>query len=104
MTMIDNFFNRKSYSERELQTLFAQYLPVEPLPPVFAAQLKERVLAEVSLVIKPARTSISGPVIFFQQAISPKRPPLVRRAIKLFLICAFLTLLTLLFFSQWVSR
>lgn len=102
--MIDNFFNRKPYSERELQTLFAQYLPVEPLPPAFAAQLKERVLAEVALVIKPARSSISGPVSFFQQAIAPKRSTLTHLTIKLFLICAFLSLLTMLFFSQWVSK
>jgi hypothetical protein len=101
--MIDNFSNRESHSEREMQTLFAQYLPVEPLPPAFAAQLKERVLAEVALVIKPAHPSISGPVIFFQQAISPKRTPLAHRAIKLVLIFAFLTLLIMLFFSQWGS-
>ncbi len=102
--MIDNFFHRKPYSERELQTLFAQYLPVEPLPPAFAAQLKERVLAEVALVIKPARTSIRGPVIFLRHAMVPKRTTLTRHAIKLFLISTFLTLLTMLFFSQWVSR
>jgi hypothetical protein len=44
------------YSELEMQALFTKFLPIVPLPADFAIQLKERVLAEVAIVIKPDKT------------------------------------------------
>lgn len=39
-----------------MQALFAKLLPIEPLPADFAILLKERVLAEVAIVIKADKT------------------------------------------------
>jgi hypothetical protein len=59
--MTNQFFDldpqskRDAQSEPEMQALFAHYFPIEPLPTAFAMQLRERVLAEVAVVIKPTR-------------------------------------------------
>ncbi|CAN5522300.1 hypothetical protein BH10CHL1_BH10CHL1_04500 [soil metagenome] len=64
MTMTNEFFDpipqsgRNAYSEPEMQALFTKFLPIEPLPADFAIHLKERVLAEVAIVIKADKTRV----------------------------------------------
>jgi hypothetical protein len=54
--MTNQFSNLDPQNELEMQALFAKYLPIEPLPAHFAMQLKECVLAEVAIAIKPHTT------------------------------------------------
>ncbi len=45
-----------------MQALFAKFLPIEPLPAGFAIQLKERVLAEVAVMINADKTGMISSV------------------------------------------
>jgi hypothetical protein len=77
--MTNKFFNLNPTSEPEMQSLFIKYFPLEPLPADFAIRLKERVLTEVTLVIKPVITKPGGGEMqFLPLGLKPLRRKLSR--------------------------
>ena len=75
-----------------MQALFIKYFPLEPLPADFAAQLKERVLAEVTLVIKPAK----GDTQFLPPGLTPLRRKLSRWFFRRFCLFMLISITVLL--------
>jgi len=98
--MIQPFFDHNPPSERQLQRLFACYLPLVPLPADFAARLRMRVLAEVALVLQPAGGGMTHPLRWFTGTTQRPQRLLERRTYVYTATLALLLLLTLLFFSQ----
>jgi len=101
--MTNKLFNRNFYSEPEMQALFAKYFPIEPLPADFATQLKERVLQEVALVIKPTKEEIILPPRWLH-AVKPRfLRTFLYRAFMLLLINTLLLVLGTLFYDAFLD-
>ena len=79
-----------------MQSLFIKYFPLEPLPAAFAMQLKERVLTEVTLVIKPVIIKPIGEEMqFLIPGLRPLRRKLSRWFSRRFFLFVFMSILVL---------